>query len=262
MIGADDLRLDDRVAIVTGAARGIGRAIALGLGALGADVAVCDRDVEGLDQVTDELDRLGRRSYAGVLDVREEESVEHFVDVARSRLGQLHVLVNNAGGGFAARLLEVGPKGRDALIRENFTSALTCIQAVVPHLADGGSIINITSIEAHRAGPGFAVYSAMKAGLANLTKSLAVELGHRRIRVNCIAPDVISTPGIGDMGIRAPLAVEGVPDHVAGAAAFLASDLAAFVTGTTLHVDGGNLAAAGWHRQHDGSFATTSSLHS
>ena len=94
-----------------------------------------------------------------------------------------------------------------------------------------GSIINITSIEAHRAGPGFAIYSAMKAAVANLTKSLALELGERLIRVNCIAPDVIPTPGIGEVPVKTPLPRAGHVDDVAGAAVFLASDLARFVTG-------------------------------
>src|SRR5581483_12216899 len=108
------------------------------------------------------------------------------------------------------------------------------------------SIINITSIEAHRAAPGFAVYSAMKAAVANLTQSLALELGAKQIRVNCIAPDVIPTPGLpdlGDVAARMALPVPGTPDDVAGAAVFLATDLSRFVTGTTIHVDGGNLAA-------------------
>ncbi len=109
------------------------------------------------------------------------------------------MLVNNAGGGFRAAFLDVNDKGQDSLVRENFTSVTNFVRAAVPLMpADGhASIVNITSIEAHRAGPGFAIYSAMKAALVNLTKSLALELGERRIRVNCIAPDVIPTPGIG-----------------------------------------------------------------
>ena len=116
-----------------------------------------------------------------------------------------------------------------------------------------GSIINITSIEAHRAAPGYAVYSAMKAAVANLTKSLALELGDRRIRVNCIAPDVIPTPGIGgDMPVKTPLPVAGHVDDVAGAVIYPRVDSSRFVTGTTIHVDGGNVAAGGWGRAADG----------
>ena len=118
-----------------------------------------------------------------------------------------------------APFLDVNEKGQDALVRENFTQVTHCIRAAVPLMTTGrGSIINITSIEAHRAGPGFAVYSAMKAALENLTKSLALELGERMIRVNCIAPDVIPTPGIGDLPVKTPLPRAGHVDDVAGAA--------------------------------------------
>jgi 3-oxoacyl-[acyl-carrier protein] reductase len=124
-------------------------------------------------------------------------------------------------------------------------------------MTNGGSIINLTSIEAHRAGPGFAVYSAMKAAVASLTKSLALELGARGIRVNCVAPDVIPTPGIGgELPVKTPLPVAGHVDDVAGAVIYLASDLSRFVTGSTVHVDGGNWAAGGWGRAPDGSWIT------
>ena len=131
-----------------------------------------------------------------------------------------------------------------------------CIAATCAN--DGtASIITITSIEAHRAAPGFGVYSAMKAAIASLTKTLALELGDRHIRVNAIAPDVIPTPGIGGaVPVKTPLPVEGHVDDVAGAVIYLASPLGRFVTGTTLHVDGGNLAAGGWGRAADGSWVT------
>jgi NAD(P)-dependent dehydrogenase (short-subunit alcohol dehydrogenase family) len=125
-------------------------------------------------------------------------------------------------------------------------------------LGSGGSIINITSIEAHRAAPGFAIYSAQKAAIANLSMSLALELGARRIRVNCVAPDVIPTPGVPNLPDEptTPLPIKADPDDVAAAVVFLASDMARFISGTTLHVDGGNAAAGGWHRAGDGSFHT------
>jgi NAD(P)-dependent dehydrogenase (short-subunit alcohol dehydrogenase family) len=174
------------------------------------------------------------------------------------RFGRVDILVNNAGGGFQAMFENVNSKGQDALIRENFTSVAHMLRATLPWMRAGGSIINITSIEAHRAAPGFAVYSAMKAAVASLTESLALELGDRLIRVNCIAPDVIPTPGIGDLPDppRTALPRRGHVDDVAGAAVWLAGALSAFVTGTTIHVDGGNLAAGGWHRGSDGAFTT------
>ena len=121
-----------------------------------------------------------------------------------------------------------------------------------PHMPAGGAIISLTSIEAFRAAPGYAVYAAMKAAVESLTRTLALELGPRGIRVNCIAPDVIPTPGIGTPPVRTPLPRAGHVDDVAGAALFLASELSGFVTGATLHVDGGNHAAGGWRRGPNG----------
>lgn len=249
--------LTDRVAIVTGAAVGIGEAIALAFARFGAHVAVCDRDVANLDATADGIEGEGRRVVAAELDVRDGDAVRDFVGVVVEQFGHVDILVNNAGGGFAAPFLDVNDKGQDALIRENFTSVTNFVRAVVPHIPPtGGSIVNITSIEAHRAGPNYAVYSAMKAGVASLTKSLALEFGDRLIRVNCVAPDVIPTPGIGGaVPIRTPLPIQGHVDDIAAATVYLASDFARFVTGTTVHVDGGNTAAAGWHRNADGSWS-------
>lgn len=247
-----DVSLDGRVVLVTGAAVGIGAAIALACARFGADIAVCDRDVPALDATATTIEAMGRRVVAGELDVRDRDAVDGFVGVVAHELGRVDVLVNNAGGGFASAFLDVSDKGQDALVRENFASVTNFVRAAVPVMPEGGSIVNITSIEAHRAGPGFAIYSAMKAAVANLTKSLALELAPREIRVNAIAPDVIPTPGIGEPPVATPLAYAGHPDDVAGAAVFLAGGLSRFVTGTTIHVDGGNLAAGGWHRDLEG----------
>jgi 3-oxoacyl-[acyl-carrier protein] reductase len=254
----DSVLLSDRVAVVTGAAVGIGEAIATAFARFGADVAICDRDVPNLDQTADAIEAAGRRVVAGELDVRDGDQVSDFVATVRDQLGAVDILVNNAGGGFHSLFLDVNAKGQDTLIRENFTSVTNFVRPVVPLMAEkGGSIINLTSIEAHRGGPGYAVYSAMKAAVASLSKSLALELGHQLIRVNCIAPDVIPTPGLGDdVPINTPLPRRGHVDDVVGAAVYLASDLSAFVTGTTIHVDGGNTAAGGWYRRADGTFAT------
>ncbi len=250
-------RLDGTVAVVTGAAVGIGRATALALAAFGADVAVCDRDEVNLSTCVDEIKAHGVGAFAGVLDVRDGDQVRGWVELVAQRFGRIDVVVNNAGGGFLSDFLDVSDKGQDALVRENFMSVTNVVRAAVPHIpAIGGSIINITSIEAHRAAPGYAVYSAMKAAVANLSESLALELGARSIRVNCVAPDVIPTPGIGEVPVRTPLPRSGHVDDVAAAVVFLANPaLSGFVTGTTLHVDGGNRAAGGWHREPDGSFS-------
>jgi NAD(P)-dependent dehydrogenase (short-subunit alcohol dehydrogenase family) len=247
-VGPASLTLAGRVVIVTGAAKGLGHAIAVTCARLGADVAVCDRDGDALSATTAAVEALGQQVVAAVLDVRDASAVETFVASA-AELGPVDVLVHNAGGGFAASFLDVTEKGEAALIAENFTSVTNLTRLVVPRMpAAGASIVIVTSIEAHRAGPGYAVYSAMKAALASLTKSLALEFGARGIRVNAVAPDVIPTPGVGDLQVDTPIAGPGHPDDVAGAVAFLTSDLARFITGTTLHVDGGTHAAGGWRR--------------
>ena len=254
-LSPDAALLTDRVAVVSGAAMGIGEAIAFAYARFGADVAVCDREAEPLARVAGRIEQEGRRTVAGQLDVRDGAAVTQFVADVQSEFGRVDVVVNNAGGGFVSPFLDVSARGQDALVHENFTSVTNFVRACVPLMPGaGGSIINITSIEAHRAGPGYAVYSAMKAAVVSLTKSLAVEFGHRNIRVNCIAPDMIPTPGVGDHEMIAVLAHRGDADDVAGAAVYLASDLSRFVTGSTLHVDGGNWAAGGWRRQPDGSF--------
>jgi NAD(P)-dependent dehydrogenase (short-subunit alcohol dehydrogenase family) len=248
----DAFALTGRAAVVTGAAQGIGAAIATAFATFGADLAICDRDAEGLARTAAEVERSGRRVDTAVFDVRDGDAVGEWT----ATMDRVDILVNNAGGGFAASFVDVNDKGQDALIRENFTSVTHFVRACAPRMAEGGSIVNITSIEAHRAAPNFAIYSAMKAAVANLTKSLALELGARRIRVNCIAPDVIPTPGIGEVPIATPLPYAGHVDDIAAAAVYLASNASRFVTGTTLHVDGGNAAAGGWHRGPDGTFST------
>lgn len=248
----DSVLLTGRVAVVTGAAQGIGEGVALAFANFGADLAVCDRDAVGLAGTAEAVRAAGRNVVTAELDVRDAEAVEGFLADVERAFGHVDVLVNNAGGTFDAPFLDVSQKGQDALVAENFGSVTHVVRGVVPLMPEGSSIINVTSIEAHRAAPGFAVYAAMKAAVANLTKSLALELGERGIRVNCIAPDLIPTPTFPDVPEAAALGRRGHVDDAAGAAVFLASDLSGFVTGTTIHVDGGNRAAAGWRREPDG----------
>ncbi|HEV8298099.1 MAG TPA: SDR family oxidoreductase [Acidimicrobiales bacterium] len=257
--------LTDKVAIVTGAAQGIGEATAVALARFGAHVAICDRDAPGLESTRAEIDALGRRTHTGVLDVRDEDAVFPFVAAVGAAFGKVDILVNNAGGGFWSPFLDVSAKGEHALIRENFGSVTLFIRHTVPLMTDGGSIINVTSVEGHRAGPGFAIYSAMKAAVTNLTFSLSMELAPRRVRINCIAPDMIPTPGdvgLGDAsgaidfpGIEnTPWPETGSVHDCAAAAVYLASDMSRFVTGTSIHVDGGTWAAHGWKAKTGGGF--------
>lgn len=257
--------LTDRVAVVTGAARGIGAATARALARFGAHVAVCDMNGEQLPATVDAVESLGRRCVAGVLDVRDGEKVARFLETVVEELGPIDVLVNNAGGGFHAPFGDVSPDGEAALVAENFGSVTNCVRHGVDRMNDGGAIVNVTSVEAYHAAPGFAVYAAMKAAVQQLTKSLALELGERGIRVNCVAPDMIPTPGHEDLAEVADARIDGLyptplrrlgsPEECAAAIVFLASDLSSFVTGSSLPVDGGTVAAAAWKIRHDGTFA-------
>ena len=253
MLFRSAILLTDRVAFVTGAARGIGRATAELLGRFGATVVGCDRDGERLASVP--------LADAATLDVRDGAAVDAFVARTVERFGRIDLLVNNAGGTFFAPFLDLSPGADAALVAENFGHVTHLVRAVVPHMPDGGSIVNITSIEAHQAAPGFAVYGAMKAALDHLTRSLALELAPQGIRVNAVAPDAIPTDGDEDAragmlaagatydpAVLPPLGHFGDPEDVAAAVAFLAGDRARFVTGATLAVDGGNRAAGGWRR--------------
>jgi NAD(P)-dependent dehydrogenase (short-subunit alcohol dehydrogenase family) len=259
-LAPDDLLLTDRVAVVTGAAVGIGRAIAIAFARFGADVALCDRDADNMATAAVEVEDAGRSALTAELDVREADHVDRFAAAVRDRFGHVDILVNNAGGGFRSDFLAVNAKGQNALVRENFDSVALFVRAFVPLMPpDGGSIINLTSVEAHRAAPQFAIYAAQKAAVAQLSRSLALELGTMGIRVNCIAPDLIPTPGVGplegDSVTTAPIGGTGNVDDVAGAAVFLAGAGSRFITGTTVHVDGGTWASGGWHRLPDGSWA-------
>ena len=261
----DDVLLTDLVAVVTGAAQGIGKATALSLAAFGCDVAICDRQAEKLAGVAEEIEAMGRRVVSGVLDVRDAEAVDAHLEEVRTTFGRVDILVNNAGGTFVSPFLDVNDKGQKSLVDENFTQVVHFIRRCVPMMpATGGSIINITTIEAHRAAPGFAIYAAMKAAQENLTRSLACEFADRRIRVNAIACDAIETEGDsglasqieGGMGdYKIPWPEYGEPDDVAGAVVYLASRLSKFVTGSSVLVTGGADAARGWRRDGKGGWS-------
>ena len=254
------LDLTGRTAVITGAARGIGRACAELFAACGAGVALCDLRGDELAVVAAGIRELGGDVLSVEADVREPAPTEAFVTAVSERFGSVDVLVNNAGGSFHAPLSDVSAKGEAMLVAENFTSVTRLVRLVTPLMPGAGAaIVNVTSIEAHQAAPGFAIYAAMKAAVANLTASLALELAERGIRVNAIAPDAIGTAGDDDARAQMlagsarfdpmllpPLGRRGTPDEAARVVLFLATELSAFVTGTTIHVDGGARAAGGW----------------
>ena len=256
--------LTDRVALVTGAGAGIGKGIALALAAFGARVAILELHADAAESTAAEIAGAGGDALALPVDVRDPAALEAAVDEATRRFGTVDVLVNNVGGTFRAAFLETVEKGWDALVRTNLKTVLHGVRLVAPRMIGGGrggSIVNVVSIEAARAAPAYAVYAACKAAVVSFTQTMALELAPHRIRVNALAPDICLTEGLAalvgeDERARhahiVPLGRAADPEHVAGAAVFLASDLSAYVTGITLPVDGGTHAAGGWYHDPEG----------
>lgn len=255
-IDPSSVLLTDRVAVVTGGGSGIGRGIARGLAAFGATVAIWERDADTAAAAAAEVGGLGL-----VTDVRESDQVDQALERTVTGLGPVGILVNNAGGVFDSPLLETSEKGWDALYRANLKHVMLCTQRVARVMVDheiGGSIMSVTSIEGVRAAPGYAAYAAAKAGVINYTKTAALELAPHGIRVNALAPDITWTEGLAAIapnpdtvqerfGFTVPMGRAGHVDEMAGAAVFLASELSSYVTGQTIHVDGGTHAASGWY---------------
>ena len=244
MVEATKSRIDlsGRVAIVTGGTRGLGRDIAVALKAAGCVVAICGRNapaqpVEGV--------------YFQACDIRDPQQGQALVEAVVQRHGRLDILVNNAGGAPPHEAATASPRFIDALIGLNLLGPLYMAQAAYPHLkaAGGGSIINIASVSGARPSPGTAIYGAAKAGLLNLTQSLAQEWGKDQIRVNAIIAGLMTTENAeatyGDAQAQAkvaasmPLERMGTGEDLAGAVLWLCSDLAGWVSGARLQVDGG-----------------------
>lgn len=261
--------LTDQVAIVTGGGQGIGEGAALALARFGANVVIADKNPETAERVAAEVRGLGRRALAVSTDVRDLDQVRAMVDQTVSELGRVDILVNNTGGTRRAAFLDLEPRGWDRHVELNFGGLFGPTDAAVRAMiagGRGGSIINVASIEGTRAAPNYSVYAACKAGMINFTRTLAVELAEHGIRVNGIAPDYTSTPGIegldgaGPDRIAAaegaiPLARRGTIEETAGPVVFLASRMAGYVTGVTIPVDGGTWASGGWIRDRDGEWA-------
>jgi len=255
-IDPSNILLTDRVAVVTGAGSGIGRGVAAGLAAFGARVAIWERDPETCALAAESIGALGI-----VTDVRDGGQVDAALQRTTAELGPATILVNNAGGVFSSPLLDTSENGWDALYKANLRHVLLCTQRIARQLVSAGlpgSVISVTSIEGVRAAPGYAAYAAAKAGVINYTKTAALELAPHSTRVNAIAPDITLTEGLarlaGDgavngMGNIVPLGRPGHVDEIASVAVFLASEMSAYLTGQTLHVDGGTHAAGGWY--HD-----------
>jgi 3-oxoacyl-[acyl-carrier protein] reductase len=250
----DSVLLTGRVAVVTGGGSGIGRGVARTLAAFGATVVIWELKPESCESAAEEIGCLGI-----TVDVRDSEQVDAALARTRAEAGEVRILVNNAGGVFWSSFLETSEKGWDALYRANLRHVLLCTQRVARTMVEvglPGSIMSVTSIEGVRAAPGYAAYAAAKAGVINFTKTVALELAPHGIRVNALAPDITMTEGLAEVtppgsqehfGMVVPAGRAGHVDEMGGAAVFLASDLSSYVTGQTLHVDGGTHAASGWY---------------
>jgi NAD(P)-dependent dehydrogenase (short-subunit alcohol dehydrogenase family) len=258
-------QLGNTVAVVTGGAGGLGRAITEDLAANGVRVAVIDIDREATEFIA--------RNYPDAVvhhgDVRDVDALTALFDAVDERWGRLDTLANVVGGTFPAEFVNTRPKGWEALLRANLLSVLHSCSLAIPRIVAGGrggSIVNITTIEAHRAAPNYAVYSAAKAAVEQFARTLAVELAPQGIRVNNVAPDFTPTPNIlggadpaGHPMARAlgsrigiPMGRPGHVHDVSSCVVFLASRLSAYITGTTLHPDGGTHASSGWFNWPEG----------
>ena len=281
MSGADwwneRAQLEGTVAVVTGGAGGLGEAITNDLTANGVRVALVDRDEAAVGRMAASLTDAGHDAIVQVGDARDPVVLDTLFDATAQRWGRLDTLVNVVGGTFRAPFSEQAPKAWDALIRTNLTHVLHATSRAIPAMragGRGGSIVSLTTIEGYRAAPNFAVYSAAKAAVAQFSRTLAVELAPDRIRVNCVAPDLAPTPnmiGIGGEGdanshplldplnvrVSIPMGRLGTPSDIANAVVFLASGLSSYITGTTLHPDGGTFACSGWFNWPGTGFGNT-----
>jgi 3-oxoacyl-[acyl-carrier protein] reductase len=244
-------KLDGRIAVVTGAATGLGKAIALLFAREGADVAIIDRNAEGADRVAAEITRLGRRSLALAGDVGDEKTVNQAFDTILARLGDPHILVNNAGIATVSLLEEMPTAMWDEMLRINLKSVFLCTRAVLPAMKRNrfGRIINISSQLAHKGGEGMAHYAAAKAGILGLTRSLSYEVAADNITVNAICPGPLDT----DMKLPPEWAArkqnelilkrQGRVEEIAPTALLLAGDDAGFYVGAVFDPNGGDIMA-------------------
>lgn len=246
--------LKGKVAIVTGARRGIGRGIALAFAKNGAKVVVSDLNEKDCQKVVDEIKNLGSYGLAVKCDVSSSKEVEAMIKTTVDKFGKIDILVNNAGIALMKPFKDMTEEDWDKVLSVNLKSVFLCSKAVLPELIKQGKgkVINIASIAGQIGFAQSSAYCASKAGIINLTRVMALELAQHKINVNAIGPGVIKTamtkqfledPKMKEMLLsQTPWGRFGKPEDIANAAVFLASDQADFITGTTLFVDGGWLA--------------------
>ena len=247
--------LEERVAIVTGGGTGIGRAIAIELAEFGADVVVASRDPQHLEPTAAEIRALGRRALAIQTDIRIPAQIEALAEQTVAELGKIDIHINNAGGQYPGPAEDLSIEGWRSVIDLNLNGTFYCSQVMARQMMQthGGAIVNIVANFGLRAAPGLAHSAAARAAVINLTRTLALEWAKHSIRVNAVAPGVVMTEGALSEMLISPDAIEtieraiplkrlGTPEDIAHMVTFLVSDAAAYITGETIAVDGGN-----WH---------------
>ncbi len=241
--------LEGKIAIVTGASRGIGRTTAVKMAEAGADLVVCARSADALAELVKEIEALGRKALAVTVDVAKTADIENLIAQALATFGRIDILVNNAGITRDGLLLRMKDDDWDAVLETNLKSAFLLTRAVAKPMTKqrSGRIINISSVVGEMGNPGQANYCASKAGLIGLTKSVARELARRSITVNAVTPGFIETDMTEELGEKArndltaqiPLGRLGQAEDIAQAVIYLASDRSGYVTGQVLGVNGG-----------------------
>jgi 3-oxoacyl-[acyl-carrier protein] reductase len=242
--------LKDRVAVVTGGAQGLGKADALALAQEGADVAICDLNLQGAEEVSAQIKALGRKSAAFELDISEYEQVQETFSLIKSDLGTIGILINNAAKmSTMAQMTKMTKEVWDSDLGINLSGAFHCVKAVWDDMNENkyGRIVNMSSIAGLMGGFGQTIYSAAKSGIIGFTKSLALEGARNNIRVNCVAPSIIVTPAFNAipedyrkrMAERIPMKRLGEANEVGELVVFLVSEKSSFITGQCIPISGG-----------------------